>query len=281
MFSNRVSAGPQALRAIARHGMSPKGGIALEIFNVMLKAAYLGLTGVGMSLPVLAYLIYGSLKCGTRTGGLLFCGHLLISVLAGGVVFLGGGWIFQSSATGAFLNFASAAASAVVGISLLVSVFRDHVFMDRELMAQAEPNLVTEPEYQDIYSQLTPEANQQPVRKRLQAGENIFLFGLVFTLTDVHWLTWLSVSAKSLAVQAFESGGAGFLGVIFALLFLIVFVLFEMILFLVLSKIISLFQKILAHWVFRIAAGVCGGLLVVSAVGKAIDMVKDLGMLSF
>ena len=48
----------------------------------MLKAAYLGLTGVGMPLAVLAYLIYGSLKCGTRTGGLLFCGHLLVSVLA-------------------------------------------------------------------------------------------------------------------------------------------------------------------------------------------------------
>ena len=63
----------------------------MGIFDVMLKAAYLGLTGVGMPLAVLAYLIYGSLKCGTRTGGLLFCGHLLVSVLAGGVVFLGGG----------------------------------------------------------------------------------------------------------------------------------------------------------------------------------------------
>lgn len=107
------------------------------------------------------------------------------------------------------------------------------------------------------------------------------MFGLVFTLTDVHWLTWISVSAKSLTVQAFESGGSGFLGVASALLFLVVFILFEMILFLALSKIISLFQGILAHWVFRIIAGVCGGLLVVSAVGKAIDMVKDLGMLSF
>ena len=71
--------------------MPLKGETVLEIFDVMLKAAYLGLTGVGMPLAVLAYLIYGSLKCGTRTGGLLFCGHLLVSVLAGGVVFLGGG----------------------------------------------------------------------------------------------------------------------------------------------------------------------------------------------
>ena len=70
--------------------MPLKGETVLEIFDVMLKAAYLGLTGVGMPLAVLAYLIYGSLKCGTRTGGLLFCGHLLVSVLAGGVVFLGG-----------------------------------------------------------------------------------------------------------------------------------------------------------------------------------------------
>ena len=82
--------------------MPLKGETVLEIFDVMLKAAYLGLTGVGMPLAVLAYLIYGSLKCGTRTGGLLFCGHLLVSVLAGGVVFLGGGWIFESSAAGAF-----------------------------------------------------------------------------------------------------------------------------------------------------------------------------------
>ena len=65
--------------------MPLKGETVLEIFDVMLKAAYLGLTGVGMPLAVLAYLIYGSLKCGTRTGGLLFCGHLLVSVLAGGV----------------------------------------------------------------------------------------------------------------------------------------------------------------------------------------------------
>ena len=78
----------------------------MEIFDVMLKAAYLGLTGVGMPLAVLAYLIYGSLKCGTRTGGLLFCGHLLVSVLAGGVVFLGGGWIFESSG-GRFSEFRS------------------------------------------------------------------------------------------------------------------------------------------------------------------------------
>ena len=251
----------------------------MEIFDIMLKAAYLGLTGVGMPLSVLAYLIYGSLKCGTRTGGLLFCGHLLVSVLAGGVVFLGGGWIFESSAAGAFLNFAAAAASSVVGVSLLVSVFRDHVFMDRELAVQAEPE--PELEYQDIYSQSEPASAQRSVKKRPQAGENIFLFGLVFTLTDVQWLTWLSVSAKSLTVQAFESGGHGFLGVVFALLFLVVFVLFEMILFLVLSKIISLFQGILAHWVFRIIAGICGSLLLVSAVGKVIDMVKDLGMLSF
>ena len=69
--------------------MPLKGETVLEIFDVMLKAAYLGLTGVGMPLAVLAYLIYGSLKCGTRTGGLLFCGHLLVSVLAGGVVVFG------------------------------------------------------------------------------------------------------------------------------------------------------------------------------------------------
>ena len=252
--------------------MPLKGETVLEIFDVMLKAAYLGLTGVGMPLAVLAYLIYGSLKCGTRTGGLLFCGHLLVSVL-------GGGWIFESSAAGAFLNFAAAAAAAAAGVSLLVSVFRDHAFMDRELAVQAEPE--PEPEYQDIYSQSGPASARRSVKKRPQAGENIFLFGLVFTLTDVHWLTWISVSAKSLTVQAFESGGSGFLGVASALLFLVVFILFEMIMFLALSKIISLFQGILAHWVFRIIAGVCGGLLVVSAVGKAIDMVKDLGMLSF
>ena len=144
-----------------------------------------------------------------------------------------------------------------------------------------EPEPEPEPEYQDIYSQSGPASARRSVKKRPQAGENIFLFGLVFTLTDVHWLTWLSVSAKSLTVQAFESGGSGFLGVASALLFLVVFILFEMILFLALSKIISLFQGILAHWVFRIIAGVCGGLLVVSAVGKAIDMVKNLGMLSF
>lgn len=231
-----------------------------------------------MPLSVLAYLIYGSLKSGTKTGGLLFCGHLLVSVLAGGVVFLGGGWIFESSAAGALLNFAAAVAAAAVGISLLVSVFRDHVFMDRELAVPAKPE--PEPEYQDLYSQTAMAPNQQPLRK-LHAGENIFLFGLVFTLTDVHWLTWLSVSAKSLTVQAFEAGGAGFLGGIFALLFLIAFVLFEMILFLVLSKLISLFQGILAHWVFRILAGICGGLLLASAVWKVIDMVKDLGMLNF
>ncbi len=168
--------------------MPLKGETVLEIFDVMLKAAYLGLTGVGMPLAVLAYLIYGSLKCGTRTGGLLFCGHLLVSVLAGGVVFLGGGWIFESSAAGAFLNFAAAAAAAAAGVSLLVSVFRDHAFMDRELAVQAEPE--PEPEYQDIYSQSGPAPARRSVKKRPQAGENIFLFGLVFTLTDVHWLTW-------------------------------------------------------------------------------------------
>lgn len=252
---------------------------ALEIFDVTLKAAYLGLTGVGMPLPVLAYLIYGSLKCGTKTGGLLFCGHLLISVLAGGVVFLGGGWIFASSGVGACLNFAAAAAAAVVGISLLVSVFRDNAFMDRELTAQAEPAF--EPEYQDIYSQAGGAPAGPPARKKPQAGENIFLLGLIFTLTDVHWLSWLSVSAKSLTVQAFEAGGTGVLGLLFAVLFLVVFLLFEMILFLVLSKLISLFQGILAHWVFRILTGLCGGLLIVSAVLKGIEMVKDLGMLSF
>ena len=85
--------------------MPLKGETVLEIFDVMLKAAYLGLTGVGMPLAVLAYLIYGSLKCGTRTGGLLFSGHLLVSVLAGGVVFLGGGWIFESSARRRFSEF--------------------------------------------------------------------------------------------------------------------------------------------------------------------------------
>ena len=108
--------------------------------------------------------------------------------------------------------------------------------MDRELTVQAEPE--PEPEYQDIYSQSGPAPARRTVKKRPQAGENIFLFGLVFTLTDVHWLTWLSVSAKSLTVQAFESGGSGFLGVASALLFLVVFILFEMILFLALSKII-------------------------------------------
>ena len=79
---------------------------------------------------MLAYLIYGSLKCGTRTGGLLFCGHLLVSVLAGGVVFLGGGWIFESSAAGAFLNFAAAAAAAAAGVSL----FRLNRIQSRNIM---------------------------------------------------------------------------------------------------------------------------------------------------
>ena len=102
--------------------MPLKGETVLEIFDVMLKAAYLGLTGVGMPLAVLAYLIYGSLKCGTRTGGLLFCGHLLVSVLAGGVVFLGGGWIFESSAAGAFLNFAAAAAAAAAGVPVGIRI---------------------------------------------------------------------------------------------------------------------------------------------------------------
>ena len=66
--------------------------------------------------------------------------------------------------------------------------------MDRELTAQAEPAF--EPEYQDIYSQSGPAPARRSVKKRPQAGENIFLFGLVFTLTDVHWLTWLSVSRQ-------------------------------------------------------------------------------------
>ena len=87
--------------------MPLKGETVLEIFDVMLKAAYLGLTGVGMPLAVLAYLIYGSLKCGTRTGGLLFCGHLLVSVLAGGVVFLGGGCDLRIQRGGRFSEFRS------------------------------------------------------------------------------------------------------------------------------------------------------------------------------
>lgn len=78
---------------------------ALEIFDIMLKAAYLGLSGVGISLPMLTYLVYGSLKKGVKAGALLFCGHLTVSAAAGAVILLGGGGIFGSVGLGVTLRF--------------------------------------------------------------------------------------------------------------------------------------------------------------------------------
>lgn len=208
-------------------------------FDILVKAFVIGITGTTMPLSILIYLVYNSIKNGGKIGKSIFFGHFIVEITLILITYLGATTLLESVAMQIIVSLAACAICIGYGSSLS----KKAVVGIKEYKSLFEDDDILEEQMSDIYSvQNSEKISEQEYEKKKTFSSKAMLAGILLSVTNLNFIIFVAISVPAMTFQTNISFG-GNVDFLTTLLFLVVFMLGEFVLYIFLPKIIALVRR--------------------------------------
>lgn len=228
----------------------------MEFLEVLLQALFLGFSGFGIPITIISYCILSAIKNSGKTGGILFSAHLTAQVIAISLFTIAGNTLIESFIVQTILNLICFSICILSGLKLAVSVLKNEKFLNP--LTNEKNSIESDFEYEDIYSHSADAKKYKSAKKLTNKPKTVtnkalnFFVAFVLTITNTNWFLSFSISIKSLVIKSYLKCSTSIGGLSAALLFIIAFLLAQLVFYLLVSKIAAFIGRILNELSLRI-----------------------------
>ncbi len=239
----------------------------MDAINSILKISFLGIQGVGMPSVIFIYTAWASVKNSGKIGFSLYAGHFLGEILILISTLFFQNILVQNSMFSAILCFAAMIVCFSYSLKLMLMAFKLNRFkLNKSKLEYSNENEFDEQTYekkQFLYTNLS------------SAKRNAFFASFLLTITSLSVFRFLSSSIPSLIFQTNFSFGAKSY-VLSTIIFAIIFILSEFILYFFLPKLIALVRNFINESILCIFTVLTSVAFFVCCVNQAISMVTEI-----
>ncbi len=253
----------------------------MEVLNSVIKIVFLGIQGVGMPATLLVYVVWSAVKDSGKIGLSLYTGHFLAEIIILFLAFFTGNFS-QNSVFSTVVYFFSAVICLLYAVKLSILAFKDIKLLAPFEITKKDV-VKYEQQYTDIYkldekqkndiaNEIKNDAKQ---RKLSKAKKSAFIASFLFTISSLSIITFFSSSIPSLIFHTNLSFGINNYPVA-TILFTVIFMFSEFILYFFLPKLISIFGKFTNETLVKILTAICAMLFFINTAKQASAMVAQL-----